>query len=246
MNRSTLLYGIGAMALGLVGIAFGDFALQWQPVPKDFPSRLPLAYAAGALTLLAGGLTIARKTAQNGVILLTAIYTLWTIVLHGPYVAAHALQSGAWQAFCEIAAMAAAGFAVYFAMKGDARLVLAGRVAFGLCALVFGLNHFVYADFTASMVPAWLPFPLAWAYGTGAGHAAAGLALVTGIRAKPAAQMLAMMMGSFVVLLHIPRVLGDPGSHIEWAMLAIATTLTGSAWGLACAIEASGTGCPLA
>jgi len=237
MNRSTLLYGVGAIALGLVGIAFGDFALQWQPVPKDFPSRLPLAYAAGALTLIAGGLAVARRTAQAGVLVLSAIYTLWALVLHGPHALAHPLQSAAWLGLCEISAMAAGGFALYFAMKGNARAVVASRVVFGLCALLFGLTHFVYGAFTASMVPAWLPFPLAWAYATGAGHAAAGLALVTGIRARTAAQMLAMMMGSFVILLHLPRVLGDPGSHVEWAMLAIATTLTGSAWGLACAIE---------
>jgi hypothetical protein len=46
-----------------------------------------------------------------------------------------------------------------------------------------------------------------------------------------------MMMGSFVVLLHLPRVIVSPHSHIEWAMLAIATTLTGSAWGMACALK---------
>jgi len=236
MNRNTLLYGIGAIALGLVGIVFGNFALQWQPVPKDFPARIPLAYIAAGVTLLAGGLAIAQRTAREGLLALCAIYTLWTLVLHGPHVVAHPLESGAWQAFCEIAAMAAGGFALYFAMRGNARAVMVGRVAFGLCALLFGLNHFVYGAFTASMVPPWLPFPLFWAYATGAGHAAAGLALVSGVRARLAAQMLAMMMGSFVLLLHLPRVLGNSSSHIEWAMLAIATTLTGSAWGVACAL----------
>ena len=237
MNRNSLLYGIGAIALGLVGLAFGDFALQWQPVPKGFPARTALAYGAGALTLAAGCFALMRRTAREGVLALAAIFTAWTLVLHGPHVVAHPLESGVWQAFCEIAAMAAGGFALYFSMRGNARGVTIGRVSFGLCAMLFGLNHFVYGAFTASMVPGWLPFPLFWAYATGTGHAAAGLAMVTGIKARLAAQVLAMMMGSFVILLHLPRVIGDPGSHIEWAMLAIATTLAGSAWGLACALH---------
>ncbi len=40
------------------------------------------------------------------------------------------------------------------------------------------------------------------------------------------------MMASFVVLLHIPRVMAAPDSHLEWTMTAIALSLTGAAWAL--------------
>jgi hypothetical protein len=39
------IYGLGVMALGAVCVAFGDFH-PGQPVPKDFPARAALAYAA--------------------------------------------------------------------------------------------------------------------------------------------------------------------------------------------------------
>jgi hypothetical protein len=36
------------------------------------------------------------------------------------------------------------------------------------------------------------------------------------------------MMASFVILLHIPRVIASPALHVEWAMLAVATGLAGA------------------
>jgi hypothetical protein len=37
------------------------------------------------------------------------------------------------------------------------------------------------------------------------------------------------MMGSFVVLLHLPRVIAAPDQHVEWIMLAVSSMLTGAA-----------------
>ena len=117
-------------------------------------------------------------------------------------------------------------------ITGSARptLLLAARLLAGVSAIVFGFAHFNYADFTASMVPAWIPYPLFWAYATGAGHFAAGAALVSGIQPRLAATLLAAMMASFVVLLHLPRVIAHPELHAEWLMLAVASSLTGAAW----------------
>ena len=96
--------------------------------------------------------------------------------------------------------------------------------------MVFGFAHFNYIDFTAGFIPAWIPWKVFWAWATGAGHLAAGLAFVSGIQARLAATLLAGMMGSFVVLLHIPRVIAHPEVHAEWIMLAVSSALTGSAW----------------
>ena len=105
------------------------------------------------------------------------------------------------------------------------------RIVAGLSACVFGFAHFNYIDFTASMVPAWIPpNGVFWAWATGAGHLAAGLSLVSGIRARLAATLLAGMMASFVVLLHLPRVVAAPDQHVEWIMLGVSSMLAGAAW----------------
>ncbi len=234
MHRNGVVYGLGAMALGMISLAFGDFALQWQPVPAALPHRELFAWFSGALMLILGAGVLWRTTARWAAGTLASVYMIWVVALHGLVVAAQPTSVAAWLGIGEILALASGGLAL-FAMSGEppnARLRLTARLAFGVCALIFGLSHFIYATFTAAMVPGWIPYPLFWAYTTGGGHALAGLAILSGVRARLAATCLAGMMASFVLLLHLPRVLAAPGSQMEWTMLAIAVSLTGAAWAL--------------
>jgi len=138
----------------------------------------------------------------------------------------------AWLGPAEILSLAAGAATLALLLDAEPREhgVRVARYVYGVCPLVFGLSHFVYADFTAEMVPGWIPAPLVWAWATGIGHFAAGLAILSGVLARSAATMLAGMMGCFVPLLHLPRVVAAPSSQIEWTMLGIATMLTGAAW----------------
>ena len=231
MNYNAALYGIGALLLGAVGIYFHDFAMQWQPVPAGIGARQALAYASGAVLVIGGAAILSRKGERAGALLLASFYWVWMLVLNLPLAIQSFTHIGAWNSPAEIAFLAAGGTSLVAATAGRFRgtLALVARIVAGLCPIVFGFAHFNYADFTASMVPSWIPAKLFWAYATGAGHLAAGLALVSGICARLAATLLAAMMGSFVVLLHIPRVFAAPDQHVEWIMLAVASALTGSA-----------------
>jgi uncharacterized membrane protein len=233
MNRDGVLYGLGAMALGIIGLAFGDFALQWQPVPKDLPGHHALALLSGGLLLALGAGVIWSRTARPASAALGLVYLVW-VALHGPEAVSAPARVASWLGLAETLSLAAGGLAL-FAMSGkqpNARLRLASRLIYGLCPLVFGLSHFAYADFTSKMVPGWIPYPLFWAYATGTGHLAAGVAILFGVGSRPAATLLTAMMGCFVVMLHIPRVMAAPDSHLEWTMTAIALSLTGAAWAL--------------
>ncbi|MBO9560227.1 MAG: DoxX family protein [Caulobacter sp.] len=240
MNRDGVLYGSGAMALGAIGLTFGDFALQWQPVPKDLPGHHALALLSGVVMLVLGAGVLWRRTARPASAALGVVYLGW-VALHGPEVAAAPTTVASWLGVAETLSLAAGGLAL-FAMSSaqpDARLRLAARLIYGVCPLVFGLSHFAYADFTAKMVPGWIPYPLFWAYATGTGHLAAGLAILFGVASRPAATLLTAMMACFVVMLHIPRVMASPDSHLEWTMTAIALSLTGAAWALRQALPSS-------
>jgi uncharacterized membrane protein len=204
--------------------------MQWQAVPKAIP-RMPFAYVSGAL-LLAGGVLILARREWLGALLLASFYGLWVLAFHLPPTIMKAIGSiGAWNAPAESAFLTAGGLALLAAHSclQQERLALAARLLAGASAVVFGLAHFNYADFTATMVPGWIPFKIFWAWATGAGHLLAGLALLSGIRAHLAATCEAAMMGSFVVLLHLPRVIAAPDQHVEWIMLGMSTGLTGAA-----------------
>jgi uncharacterized membrane protein YphA (DoxX/SURF4 family) len=229
MNLNSTLYALGAILLGAIGIWFQDFAMQWQAVPKSIPA-MPYAYVSAAL-LLVGGLLIIAKRERAGALLLASFYGLWVVAFHLPMALASAGRIGAWNAPAEIAFLTMGAVALLAGSAGGLgpTLKLLARVIAGLSAIVFGFAHFNYIDFTASFVPGWIPYKVFWAWATGAGHLLAGLALVSGVRSRLAASCEAAMMASFVVLLHLPRVMASPDQHIEWLMLAIATSLTGAA-----------------
>src|SRR5882762_5123838 len=159
-------------------------------------------------------------TAAWGAAALTAYYALIVVILmNGRVVLAHYAEFGTYSGIAEQLAITAGGLIVYSASAGidaalAARLTRVGQMAFGVCALLFGGAHFVYMNLTAPLVPKWLPPTQEfWAYATGVGHIAAGVAILTGVQARLAAILLTAMFASFTPLVHVPMLLADPSSH---------------------------------
>ena len=156
--------------------------------------------------------------------------------MNGRVVLANYAEFGAYSGTAEQLAIAAGGLIVYAAnAKIDAalaaRLTRVGQLAFGVCALLFGGAHFFYMNLTVPLVPKWLPPTQEfWAYATGIGHIAAGVAILTGVQARLAAILLTAMYVSFTLFVHVPLVLADPASHTNWAENALNLALIGVAW----------------
>ena len=230
------VYGLGVMALGMVCVAWGGFD-PGQPVPKEFPDRTALAYAAAVFMIVAGAAVEWRRTAAWGAAALSAYYTLIVVILmNGRVVLAHYAEFGAYSGAAEQLAIAAAALIVYAASaKIDValavRLTRLGQLAFGVCALLFGGAHFFYMNLTVPLVPRWLPPTQEfWAYATGIGHVAAGVAILTGVQARLAAILLTVMFASFTPLVHVPMLLADPSSRTNWSENALNLALIGAAW----------------
>jgi uncharacterized membrane protein YphA (DoxX/SURF4 family) len=230
------VYGLGVMALAAVCLAWGGFD-PGQPVPRAFPGRAVLASAAAAFMLVAGAAVEWRRTTAWAAAALAGYYAFIVVVLmNGRVVFAQPTEFGAYSGAAEQLAIAAGGLIVYAAnAKLDAalaaRLTRLGQLAFGLCALLFGGAHFIYLDLTVPLVPTWLPPTQAfWAYATGIGHIAAGLAILSGVQARLAAILLTAMFAAFTPLVHLPLLLADPSSHTNWSENALNLALIGVAW----------------
>ncbi len=240
-ERTTLtfgwrVYGLGVIAMALLCLAYGTFD-PGQPVPKSFPARTALAYAAAAYMLVAGAAVEWRRTLAWGAAALAAYYTLVVIVLmNGHVLLKHYAEFGAYEGLAEQVAIAAGGLILYAASARidaalAARLRRLGQLAFGAAVLVFGTAHFVYMNLTAPLVPKWLPPGQEfWGYATGIGHIAAGVAILTGVRARLAAILLTIMYASFTPLVHLPMLLAKPSSQWIWTENAVNLALTGVAW----------------
>jgi len=230
------VYGLGVMALAMVCLVWGDFD-SGQPVPMAFPDRTVLAYAAAVFMLVAGAAIEWRPTAAWGAAALTAYYAvIVVIVMDGRGVLTHPAEFGSYSNVAEQLAIAAGGLIVYAAHAEinpalAARLTRLGQLTLGVCALLFGGAHFFYMNLTVPLVPAWLPpSQTFWAYATGIGHIAAGVAIITGVRARLAAILLTAMYASFTPLVHVPMLLSHPASHFIWSENALNLALTGAAW----------------
>ena len=103
MNHNTLLFALGAILLGAVGICFHEFAMQWQPVPPGIGMRTQLAYLAGAVLVVGGALLLTPRLERAAALLLTVFIGLWMLVLNLPVAIASASHIGSWNSPAEIA-----------------------------------------------------------------------------------------------------------------------------------------------
>jgi hypothetical protein len=237
------VYGLAAIALGLIGLCWGDFASVWQPLPIDFAARKQLAYAA-ALLLLAGGVAIQwRRTAKPASLVLAALYAVFVLGWARRVVAAPQIF-GTWLGVAEQSALVVGGIIAFVSLRetaATARMAKAGRIVFGVCLVVFGVAHLVYVGETAAMVPNWLPpGSKFWALATGGAHLAAGLALLSGIAALLAARLATAMFAGFGLLVWLPMLVAHPNLHVNWGGNAINLALVGAIWVIADTIRKFG------
>jgi uncharacterized membrane protein YphA (DoxX/SURF4 family) len=247
------MYGLAAVAFGMVGLSWGDFAAVWQPVPPTLPGRTTLAYIAAAV-FLAAGLSMQRpRSAALGAATLMILYSAGIILLHVPLAIAHPSVFVTWSGIAEQLALVAGGLVAYAFCRASlaaaagacaatavatSRHVFFGRLIFGVCLILFALAHLFYLKPTADLVPAWLPpNQLFWAYATGAGHFLAGVAILFDVAARLAARLLTGMFVLFGVLVHAPTLFTDPHVHFNWAANAMNFALIASAWVIAASVE---------
>ena len=228
------IYGLGIIALGIVGFYWGDF-ISGQPVPKWIPERATLAYAAAAFMLLAGLGIEWRRTVVWAAAALIAYYGLVVFLLmNGPVIFKNYAVYGAYYGAAEPLAIAAGALLILAANANigpapAARLTFLAQKVFGICAVFFGGAHFVYMSLTAPLIPKWLPPSQEfWTYATGTFHIMAGVAVLTGIQARLGAILAAVMYASFIPLVFVPVLTTQP-SAFRWTELSTTIVLIGVA-----------------
>ena len=113
------------------------------------------------------------------------------------------------------------------------RIIAPGRVFIAISLVVFATQHFLYANFVATLVPAWIPGRLFWAYFVGVAFVAAAIGAVIPKMTRPAGILLGILFFLFVVTLHIPRIAAHSRDGNEWTSGFVALAMCGGAWILA-------------
>lgn len=230
------VYGLGMMALGLTSLAFREFD-PGQPVPEHFPHRAILVYVAGVFIVVAAAAVEFRRTAARGGAALAGYYGLMVVgLMYGRLLPNHYAEYGIYEEVTMQLAIALGGLIIYAACGRtdatlSAHLTRLCQLVFGACVVVWGGAHFVYMNMTAPLVPKWLPPSQEfWGYFTGVCFIMAGLAILTGAKARLAATLLTVMIACFGLLANDRILLAGLSSHFNWSESALNLALTGVAW----------------
>jgi uncharacterized membrane protein YphA (DoxX/SURF4 family) len=120
--------------------------------------------------------------------------------------------------------------------RGLDKVVLFGPLFYAAPLAAFGTEHFTLTAAIASIVPAWIPWHLFWAYFVGACFIAAALSMVTGIQARLSASLVALTFFLFVVLMDAPAWAQDPRDRIAAILTLRELSFSGGALALAASL----------
>ncbi|HTI71849.1 MAG TPA: hypothetical protein VMF06_17870 [Candidatus Limnocylindria bacterium] len=98
---------------------------------------------------------------------------------------------------------------------------------------IFGAQHFIYLQFVADFIPAWIPWRTFWACFTGVALMSAAVGIVFRLWNRQAATWLGTMIFLWVVLLHTSRIAAKPTDFGEWRGIFQALSMSGCAFALA-------------
>jgi uncharacterized membrane protein YphA (DoxX/SURF4 family) len=228
-----LMLAAGLVGFGLVSLLFDHSLDGLEPFELQ-----PAAVWLNSGVLVLGGIGLVwSRTAPKVALGLWILLTLLFFV-HTPGLVAEPDNAVRWVSALEVLGLLAACMLIAAPDRADCRLV--GRLMVGLMLIVFGAVHWLYVEAIAGMIPEWMPGRTLWPWVTGAANVAAGLALVSGLMARLASALVGAMFASWILLVHLPRLLATPGERGEWVAAALAFALAGVVWTVQGALSQSG------
>jgi uncharacterized membrane protein len=219
------LAAIGLLGLGILGLAYGDFALTWQPVAAWIPGRTALAYVTGGLECITALGLLFRATSRWAVRILFPGLILWQL-LKVPQLLTGLSHESAYLSFGEIAIFLVGGWTLFARLAdlsaGSPLAFLTGeqsvriaRIYLGIWIIPIGLSHIVYHQAAVLLIPQWIPDRSFFAYLTGAGQIASGLGLVFNVLPRAAAYAEAAQIWIYTALIWIPCALFGPNADVQ-------------------------------
>jgi uncharacterized membrane protein YphA (DoxX/SURF4 family) len=218
-------------------LVIGKYQGGLPPMPPWAQGGAFGAYLAGVLLLVTSVALLVNKQARVLSLVTGAWFVFSFFVFHLQH-ASSVWSNGndrtrAFETLCigagllALAVMSPAeGFAGTSA-DANRKLILISRVVFGASMVIFGWQHFMYAQFLVGLVQNWLPAHSFWIYFTGTAMMAAGTAIATGILARVAGISLGIMFVLFFLTLHLPRVAAAIHNQDEITSMFVALAFGG-------------------
>jgi uncharacterized membrane protein len=236
---STIL-GLSLIGFGVVQLVTQNFLTSLLPF-TTLPAKLLWVNVTAIMFLLCGVFLMLRKSAARAATVTALLFTLFFLYPHLPRLLSNIYDPRVWTVAFETLAIASGAWIISAAAISDAEKTkkwmapaqVAGKLSrfvFAICLLVFGIQHFMYTKFIVSLMPAWLPAKIVWAYLVEFGFILAALSLFLNKLVNQSMFLLGSMFLSWVILLHGPRALSKPTDANEWTSLCLALAISGIAF----------------
>ena len=218
-------------------LVIGKYQGGLAPMPPWAQGGAAGAYLVGLLLLVTSVAILANKQAR----LVSLITGSWFVFSFFVFHLQHASsvwgdgtdRTRALETLCigvgllALAAMSPAEGFAEVSSGANRKLILVSRIVFGVSMVIFGWQHFMYAQFLVGLVQKWLPWRAFWIYFTGTAMMAAGAAIATGILARLAGIWLGVMFVLWFLTLHLPRVLAAIHNQDELTSMFVALAFSG-------------------
>jgi len=245
-----VMYALGVTGLGLQQFFYPGIRPVFIPgYFERIANAEPLVYLFSIGLILASGCILFKFKPKSASLILAVVFLLFFLFLHVPSnLIQNLISPGAWTnglkilAFSGGALIIAGSFGEDEAEKPSAlndslgKLIPLGRFFFGIMLIVFGIDHFLYAQFVATLVPEWIGGQMFWTYFAGIALMGSGVSLITKIKISLVSLLMGLMIFIWLFVLHIPRAVAMPdldnGNELTSVFQALA--FSGVGFVLAC------------
>jgi uncharacterized membrane protein len=230
-NVGRKFYGVCLIGLGIQQIVYAGFIPVVLPSWPDWiPGVTLCAYFSGAILIGTGVAIFFEKQARTFALVSGTVFCLLFTLCHVPhlvFVNPYSIYLGTWTQALKMLALSGGALVVAGSYKDSEihhtqsalialleKLIPLGSIFFSITMIVFGIDHFLYPEFVAALVPDWIPGHNFWTYFAALALIGSGIAIILKFKLKLVGILLGTMLFLWVMILHIPRSIADPVSNM--------------------------------
>jgi len=226
-------FAFAIIAFGFIQLNVQDFMTGFLPVSKTLPGKVVFLYIISIYFVIGGICMCIDKTMRRAAVFVGLLLLALLIYPHLARLVTDLHNPEAWTSSAEDLAICAGAFIIAGDVaapdksSGSPDYFSIGRIAFAISLIVFAVQHFMYADYIAGLIPAWIPFKLFLTYFIGVAFVLASISILTQIKIRLACILLGFMFLFFVIFLHLPRVAANTHSEPEKTSMFVAFAFCG-------------------
>lgn len=215
-------FAVAFIGLGVDHFIFQDFIVgRATPWPELIPGKLVWAYLSGTIFIVVSIAILSGKKARLAVLFAGLLIFLWALLRHIPVAATDSFLSPAWTKASKALKLFGGAWAIagtlpkvkstsdtsfWKFINQDSAFIVLGRICLGIYLLITGIQHFMFTEFVAGLIPSWfLADAIFWTYFGGVALIAGGVGLCIPQTAKLAALLSGIMIFSWFWIIHVAR-----------------------------------------